>query len=163
VKKVYTWKVGSRFDADPQTVGEAIAVLGSPTAKEIVSAAKPKRSPLHDLFEWDDAEAANEYRLDTAQKIARCLLVEVHMVELPDGCTCVRAFESVRTGDAETRQYVPIIEALSNEDYRRQIVGRMVGELEGLRKQLAAYSHFGAPIVKAGKHVGRAIETLAAA
>jgi hypothetical protein len=163
VRKVYSWKPGTRFDADAQIIGETIADLGSPTAEEIVSAAKPKSNPLHDLFEWDDAEAANEQRLETAQKIGRCLVVTVHMPEVSAEPIQVRAFESVRTGDADTRQYVPTMEALSNQDYREQIESRLLGELQSAQRQLDAYSYFGIHVVKASKHVRRAVAAMAAA
>jgi hypothetical protein len=38
---------------------------------EVVAAAKPKASPLHNEFEWNDAKAGEEYRLEQARRLIR--------------------------------------------------------------------------------------------
>ena len=38
---------------------------------EVVAAAKPKTSPLHCEFTWDDTKAAHEYRLNEARHLIR--------------------------------------------------------------------------------------------
>jgi hypothetical protein len=39
--------------------------------RAVVDAARPKRSPLHSYFEWDDGEAAEAYRIIQAQDLIR--------------------------------------------------------------------------------------------
>ena len=43
----------------------------------VVNEARPKKSPLHDDFEWDDAKAAEEYRLSQARQYIRITPVRV--------------------------------------------------------------------------------------
>lgn len=43
----------------------------------VVDAARPKDSPLHGAFEWNNTEAANRYRLLQAQQLIRSFRVTV--------------------------------------------------------------------------------------
>lgn len=44
---------------------------GFVTASAVVAYASPKKSPIHDEFEWDDAVAAAQHRLATARRMIR--------------------------------------------------------------------------------------------
>ena len=46
-------------------------------------AAKPVRSPLHDVFTWDNGEAAAQYRLDQARGLAAGIASRVDRHQLP--------------------------------------------------------------------------------
>ncbi len=61
--------------------------------EELVSRAKPARSPTHHLFEWSDSKAAHQHRLDAARQIV--MAVRVVFDDKPD-CP-VRAFPVVVT------------------------------------------------------------------
>ena len=68
-------------DADPQVIGEALAAIsdklgGHLTPVAVVDAARDKKHVLHRHFEWDDALAADAYRLDQARHIVRVVRVE---------------------------------------------------------------------------------------
>lgn len=56
-----------------QDVIEALRAIedaeGRLTPEAIVKAARPKGSPLHDRFEWDDRKAGHAFRLIQAQKL----------------------------------------------------------------------------------------------
>jgi len=41
---------------------------------DVVDAARPKRSPLHACFEWDDTAAAQEWRLHQARNLLRVVV-----------------------------------------------------------------------------------------
>ena len=47
------------------------------TAKDLVLAAKPKSSPAHDGFEWNNKIASNEYRLIQARKWIRTVEIVI--------------------------------------------------------------------------------------
>lgn len=53
----------------------------------VVEAARPKTSPLHGVFCWDDTKAAELYRLDQAQRLIRSFRVTIESdgrdVEVP--------------------------------------------------------------------------------
>lgn len=83
--------------ADPQKIGQALATIataaaGRLTPSAVVEAARNARSPLHRHFEWNDAKAAQSYRLDQAREIIRVIRVE------EDGEEPTRAFLSVKDG-----------------------------------------------------------------
>jgi hypothetical protein len=52
----------------------ALKHQGQLLPSDIVEAARPKSSPLHSRFEWDDGEAAEQYRLWQARQLIRVLV-----------------------------------------------------------------------------------------
>jgi hypothetical protein len=72
---------GSRFsNADAKIIGpvlESLAAEGNElTARGIVDIAHSTNSPLHPYFEWDDASAADQFRLGQAQIMMRSIRVK---------------------------------------------------------------------------------------
>lgn len=68
-------------DANPQRIGEALAVVteadgGELTPKSVVEAARDPGNALHPHFEWDDSIAAEKFRHDQARDLIRCISVE---------------------------------------------------------------------------------------
>ena len=78
--KMYSWKYGNS-KIDPNMVGEQFAAIeardGKLTKKAIVDAARPEESPMHRMFEWDDAVAGELYREDQAHGYIRSLEVKI--------------------------------------------------------------------------------------
>ena len=64
--------------------------------KVIAYAKKRKTSALHERFNWDDTEAAHQYRLDQARKIIR-----VNVTVMGSDTKPVRAFVSLRNDRGE--------------------------------------------------------------
>lgn len=66
-------------------IGETLIALGGDKrpvqARELLNAARPKSSPLHRLFEWDNAVAGEKYRLEQA----RFYLRTIEIVPVTDG------------------------------------------------------------------------------
>lgn len=93
-------------------------VKGFVTPQIVVEDARDKRSPLHELFEWDKDKAAHLWLL----KQARDLLtnIKVHI----EGSDDVRAFVNVniKTLRGEKSVYVTLQEALSKEELRAQVL-----------------------------------------
>lgn len=50
---------------------------GRLTPQNVVADARNRNSPLHDIFEWDDAKAADQYRLEQARELIRSVKIEV--------------------------------------------------------------------------------------
>jgi hypothetical protein len=61
-------------------------------AEDVVKAAKTKTSILHEEFEWDDTEAAEQYRLQQARHLIR---VTIQYVGPPDKNITTRVFVSL--------------------------------------------------------------------
>jgi hypothetical protein len=55
----------------------ALENLGSITPQDVLDDARAPDSPLHGLFQWDDATAAEAHRLDQAREVIRQVRVTV--------------------------------------------------------------------------------------
>lgn len=135
---VYQFREGSPFSGDAQKVGETLAAIeqreGRLDPSDVVTEARSIESPIHPYFEWDDAKAAGEYRLEQARGLVRAVVVvRVEEVERPP----IRAFVSVKR-DGE-RTYAPIDNVLTNPDLRAQAFAEIRGEICSLRRKLTAW------------------------
>lgn len=127
-------------DQDAQVIGERLSNLmqsGPVTPEDVLQDAKPKRSPIHDYFEWDNESAANEYRLNQARYYMRSIEVIVEMVEQP-----VRAFHVVNvktdTGDI-SRGYLPIVHIKEEPDLLSQVIESARRELVAWQRRYSQY------------------------
>ena len=131
----YTWKAGACLSGDPQVVGEVCANLekdGKLTAANLVDVSRPQDAPLHAMFEWDDAVAAEAYREVQGGRIIRS--VEV----IPAGTSePTRAFVSVETVN-EGRNYISIEKALRAEDARSSLLIQARRDMDAFVRK---YSH----------------------
>ena len=134
---IYSWKEGSRLSGDAQKAGEELERIrtrhnGRLEPEWVVHEAKAKRNPLHDLFEWDDNVAAQNYRVDQARGVIRSIDVVVEEVEAPKP---VRAFVSVWRGS--DRSYTSVSHAMSDPKLRQQVLAEALASLEAWRKRYA--------------------------
>lgn len=114
---------------------------GSITPELVLDYAKPKDSPLHQFFQWDNTKAAEEYRLVQARQLIRRIKVE-YVTEETKTVT-VRAFHCVvPTSDDDQPSlrgiYVPIESAIS--DYRSQLLDQCRRDMEAFKRKYAALS-----------------------
>ncbi|MFH1602473.1 MAG: hypothetical protein ABIH03_01030, partial [Pseudomonadota bacterium] len=123
---------------DSQAVGEALDGLnnkhGGLTAEIVLTAARPKASPMHNAFIWNDADAARKYRLRQAGHLIRAVVV--HSDDMPT----VRRFVNVIIADedeAAMRYYMTLDAALSDEDCRKYVLSNAKGELANFRDKYA--------------------------
>lgn len=127
----YEWKSGSRKRGDAQSVGERISFLeelhGDVTPEIVVADANDESSPLHDHFEWNDSEAAHQYRLVQAGHLIRCVVRELPQHPGPP----MRAFVVVRAHDDNV--YVSTEKALERPDWRSQVLSRALSELKAFQ------------------------------
>ena len=136
----YEW-VNHRYAVDPNYVGRVIEEIeerdGFCHPGALVNEARPDKSPLHDMFEWDDHAAAEEYRKGQARRVISSLtLVGSEVKDAP-------AFISVRIS-AEEGSYISTEKARSNPAYmdfalmeaKRQLtyLRRRYGLLQDLKK-----------------------------
>ena len=139
----YAWKEGPfTVEADAQNVGEFLETLrakngGQLTAEIVVKAAKPKRSPIHSLIEWDDREAATQYRLEQARFILRKVVVTQDGVPGPND---VRAFVVVTQDDEQ--HYTSLEHAMSVAGLREQVLARAKKEAADWRKRYQDLQEF---------------------
>lgn len=139
---VYQWKRGSRADVDAQVVGDELERIrvhnnGRLESEDVVEASRPEDAPLHGAFIWDDAAAAEAYRVEQAKYLIRS--VEI-VIDKGDDRTPIRAFVSVKRD--EDRSYTSTIHALSDADLRAQVVRQAWFELEAWRQRHAELLEF---------------------
>ena len=134
---IYDFRSGrSLKNVDPQQVGEELerirAQNGQLLAKDVLESAASPESPLHNAFEWDDSAAARQHRLTQARR----LIVSVRILNGPVQ-TATPAFVSVRT--PQGRQFVPTVEAMSDDVLKARVLQEIKQFLEGIQRR---YSHF---------------------
>lgn len=71
-----------------KAVSELYETAGKVTPSALIASAKPKSSPIHDAFEWDNRKAGHEYRLMQARTWLRKVEIVVEertekMVHVP--------------------------------------------------------------------------------
>lgn len=104
---------------------------GSITSQNVLESARPKKSPIHSLFEWDDTKAAEKYRLRQATLLITNLAVEVEVPETkPIIC---RAYVNV----SETKQgtFMKIDSAFKVKETREIVTERALRELQAFKKK----------------------------
>lgn len=157
-QRIYHAAKGARLsDADAAIIGPALEQLAAArgldapeglTPAEIVTAALPNTSPLHRFFEWDDSDAARQYRLWQARHLANSWRVEIAYVDdtRSPASYSVPGLVSVVTqpqapGEDLRRAYIPITDALAQPGYRAQIVTDARRRLDYWRQRFALYQH----------------------
>lgn len=112
---VYKWK-NPYFHGDAQAAGEMCRELeqsGGLTPERLLNANRDPGTPLHDMFEWDDTEAAEKYRISQARLIIRSIAVDVERE------TTARAF--VRA-TSDPGVYTSLDVVIQNADMRLELL-----------------------------------------
>ena len=133
----WQWVKGSR---KPRKLAEALGKTldalrsrkGRFAARDVVRAARSKSSPIHSLFEWNNARAAEMFREEQARGYIRSLVV---VVEGDDGGEiAVPVAVSFGPGDGYTATEV----VMSSTQLRARLIQQALEEAEGWR---ARYRH----------------------
>lgn len=121
------WKSGCRISADAQKVADEILAIGnSATTAQILDKARDEQTELHKCFDWDDAEAAEKWRLQQARHIV-CNLVIKEKSDTPR--PEVRMFFKT---DADNG-YKPTVLIMQDKDEYRKLLDRALAELTSFR------------------------------
>jgi|SRR5215472_15389160 len=117
--------------ASAQEIGEALDAIRLANGGElhphaVVDDARDPKSALHTHFEWNDAKAAENYRVDQARALIRCIRV------IDDDDRSRPAYLSIRTDDGVTG-YRTFQDVLSSADLRQRL-------LEQAERDLAAWT-----------------------
>lgn len=96
---------------------------GALRAQDVVNEAASEASPLHRYFNWDDNEAAYQYRLWQARQ-----LISAVVVMLPYTKHSVTAYVSLRD-DRRAGIYRPIVEVMSDADMRNRFLAEALDDL----------------------------------
>jgi hypothetical protein len=142
-KKKYSWKnvVFDKTDKDAQKFGECVEKFGDNLKpRDVVDAAKSPDSPIHDFFEWNDKKASEKYRLHQARHYLSHLEV---VIDVKSGAT-QKAYFNVEIGvnNERRRAYVVLDKALTEVDYRTQVIQRALDEVAYWEQKYHEYSEF---------------------
>lgn len=142
----YEWdeKAFRTFKTPPEVFGEITHKIkeekGICHPEDIVDAARPENSPLHDDFEWDDFQAAEQWRVQQARYMSRSLKIKV-VDESGVEREPIRALFSVRD-PIHGQGYMPIEAVFTSEENRSYVVNKALQELEAWKARYAQYAEF---------------------
>jgi hypothetical protein len=93
--------------------------------EDVVDAARDRKSPLHEQFDWDDSEAAGKWRIHQARQLIRVTVTYREEVKQN-----VRVFVSL-TPDRENDGggYRSMVAVLSDSESRKQLLADAMAEL----------------------------------
>ena len=127
--KEYSWTTGGfNYKQDPNEVGKELEKLGDElTPKNIVNLARNENSILHEMFEWDDTAAAEQYRKQQANLIIQNLKITV----IADDNTerKVKAFVTVKRNTV----FEPIEKVVKDVDKYSLLLDKAYKELNGIK------------------------------
>lgn len=131
---------------DPNVVGTHIEMLrrkfkGELTPKDILADARHDNSPLNSFFEWDNSEAAEQYRLNQARGLIRAVVAIYVSPNKPE----VRRRAYIHVPDSSSPHYRETTDALAHNDTRQLVLARAMNELKQWRtryKDLEEFAEF---------------------
>lgn len=138
----YKPAAGSKLNkAEAQQVGEFLERMESFTPSDVVAAARPESSPLHQHFTWDDLVAAEKFRIQEARQLVNHIVV---VVTVQGKQQETKAFHSivVDSGDEESvpeHRYTTVRIVAKSQDMREQVIQRALTELEGWQARYQQY------------------------
>ena len=142
---MYQYKPGRSIPGKKaEDVGNELARIndkhGELTPAQIVEESKPKKALLHDVFEWNDQVAAEEYRIHQARLVVNCVTVVDE--NLPK-TKPVQAFVSITVmneNEENERRYIPAREVTSNPKLLEQHLDHLKRRLKNIRIEHAAFT-----------------------
>lgn len=131
---VYQWKKSAYIKADANVAGKMCEELENTvglTAETMLEANRAESAPLHNVFEWDDEIAAEEYRLQQARHIINCLCIRQDDAKKEP----IRAFFRIETTSSN---YESLDVIIRQEDKYAALLRAAENELKAFRKKYTA-------------------------
>lgn len=159
---VYKWSDSARHIGvqkfDPQPIGTRIEQIrvargGDFKDADVLDDARNPQSPLHQVFEWDNSEAGEQYRLYQA----RVLVASIVSAPLTNSSSTepVRVFVSVRQN--HSKSYRTLSEVLSDDQLREKFLRRAFADLKLWERKYAKYEEL-VPIFEVAKQQEQKIQ-----
>ena len=113
------------------------------TPQALVEEARPISSPIHNQFNWDDEEAAEQYRLWQARELIKKVTITFEKRK-------VFGFHNVKVNidNTLTQGYVSSVRIMSNQDLRNQVIQQALKQLLYWQDQYKTYTELDALINK---------------
>ncbi len=100
---------------------------------DVVEFARNPETALHACFEWDDTEAAQQWRIEQARAVIRCYVV----VEDSKPAEPVRAFVALRGDRKEGGGYRKFADVMSNEQLHAALMRDALTDLKSAQRRFA--------------------------
>lgn len=136
----YKFRPGSHLPRkDAKAIGKHLAQLhneaGSLTAQHVVDDARSRKSPLHQLFEWDNDKAAEAHRRHQAQRLIRDVVI-VYETRSGDKHEAMNAYVKLRsTEDDDATPYLATPQVLSDSDLRERLLRQALTDADDWRRR----------------------------
>lgn len=139
-----------------------LADRGKLTPENVLAEARKESSPLHDHFQWDDADAAEKWRLDQASRLIRTFTITVETraqttsnvtIEVP---AFVNLSHAQGPGPVKGTPYKPRDQVMSSKSMRKAFVLQIIGTISAVLQRNADVTELD-PIRKATEAVDRAM------
>jgi hypothetical protein len=126
---------------------------GELTPAAVLDYARPKASPIHDRFTWDNKLAGEKFRLIEAAMLIRSVRVSF---EQADGTPSapVRAWINQRESYHETGVYVPIQRVLASPEASQELLNNARRDAESFRRKYATLEAASRVVEAIGEFVG---------
>lgn len=136
--KEYSWRIPHRVDA--QVAGEVMEKIeqrdGVVTKESFLDESRPESSPTHVLFEWNDAVAAEKYRLKQSQKIITDLQIKVIRQDVEKK---VPAVVKVTVGNKTKGEYVNTKAVMQTDELRKIALQNALADFKELEAKYESY------------------------
>lgn len=144
------WKESSKFRSIPAEIaGEHLEKIRAKNGGylrpiNVLSDARSEKSPLHNVFEWDDSAAGEKYRLQQASEILRSIeKIEVRVINGKDRDFRERAYLSVPVENADSKRvYMEAIEVMQSPRRREDFLREALNLAEQWRRNYERYVEF---------------------
>jgi hypothetical protein len=115
----------------------------------VVEFAKDPKTALHSRFEWNDSEAAHQYRVEQARRLIRVFVTVETVAETP-----VRAFVSLPSDRKAGGGYRSMPAVMSDEERYRELLQCALADLRAFQTRYRAIKEL-EPVLREAEKVER--------
>ena len=108
---------------------------GKLTPEAVVKQARSAKSALHDMFTWDDSEAAEQFRLLEARSLIRRVVVRID--DARPEVAPIRAYLNVERG---SREYVTVAVVQQSRLAGDAVLAHLLVDLRSVQSRLERYA-----------------------
>lgn len=130
---------GRTWGVSAQIAGEELEKIesrdGEITPRAVVEEARPEGSKLHNVFEWDNEKAAEQYRLTQASHFIRCIVVKPEEKENKEPVRMFVNCNPTDDGQKKTGSYINFRSAFEDPESRAVILSNAKHELKIFRQK----------------------------
>ena len=160
--RIFSWAAGSLQSKVPaQDAGEELERIrtandGNLDAGDVVTESRPEDAPLHQLFEWDDAVAAEEHRKNQARQIIRSVRVETPADDRKSPPKVVICY--VSPAPQKKPGYRLAEEAMADPVTREQVLNNALAALAGWKQRYADLEDIAGDLAGVAEAIDEVIE-----